>query len=132
VREEGGVREGERVGERGGGRVDPAASQPSVEALLHALLPHRAVLHSHADVIAALTNVANGERVAREVFGDSAVAVRYVIPGFDLAREVRRTWRECAGDCTLAIVLLHHGLVTFGATSQEAYERHLAMIDAAT
>jgi NAD(P)-dependent dehydrogenase (short-subunit alcohol dehydrogenase family) len=54
------------------------------------------------------------------------------MPGFDLAREVRRAWRDGAGEGTLGIVLLHHGLVTFGATSQEAYERHLSLVDAAT
>jgi rhamnose utilization protein RhaD (predicted bifunctional aldolase and dehydrogenase)/NAD(P)-dependent dehydrogenase (short-subunit alcohol dehydrogenase family) len=112
-------------------RLDPTAPQPSVEALLHAVLPHRAVLHTHADVIAALTNVANGADLVRDVFGDSALVVPYFTPGFDLAREVRRAWRERAGEGTRALVLLHHGLVTFGATSQKAYEQHLAMIDAA-
>jgi rhamnose utilization protein RhaD (predicted bifunctional aldolase and dehydrogenase)/NAD(P)-dependent dehydrogenase (short-subunit alcohol dehydrogenase family) len=121
----------EMMRELGAARLDPAAPQPSVEALLHAFLPHPAVLHSHADVIAALTNVADGEAAIREAFGDSALVVPYVMPGFDLAREVRRAWCDRAGDGTLAIVLLHHGLVTFGATSQEAYERHLELIDAA-
>jgi rhamnose utilization protein RhaD (predicted bifunctional aldolase and dehydrogenase)/NAD(P)-dependent dehydrogenase (short-subunit alcohol dehydrogenase family) len=118
----------EMMRELGAARLDPAAPQPSVEALLHALLPHPAVLHSHADAIAALTNVADGEGVVRAVFGDSVLVVPYVMPGFDLAREVRRAWRDRAD----AIVLLHHGLVTFGATSQEAYERHLELTDAAT
>lgn len=122
----------EMVRELGAARLDPDAPRPSVEALLHALLPYPAVLHSHPDVIAALTNVANGEGVARSVFGDSALVVPYVMPGFHLAREVRGAWRDGAGEGTLGIILLHHGLVTFGATSQEAYERHLSLIDAAT
>jgi rhamnose utilization protein RhaD (predicted bifunctional aldolase and dehydrogenase)/NAD(P)-dependent dehydrogenase (short-subunit alcohol dehydrogenase family) len=122
----------EMMRELGAARLDQAAPQPSVEALLHALLPHPAVLHSHADVIAALTNVANGEAVARSVFGDSALVLPYVMPGFDLAQEVRRAWHHGAGEGTLGIVLLHHGLVTFGATSQEAYERHLSLVDEAT
>ncbi|MEL7207155.1 MAG: bifunctional aldolase/short-chain dehydrogenase, partial [Actinomycetota bacterium] len=32
-------------------KLDPGAPNPSVESLLHAFLPHRAVQHSHADVI---------------------------------------------------------------------------------
>jgi rhamnose utilization protein RhaD (predicted bifunctional aldolase and dehydrogenase)/NAD(P)-dependent dehydrogenase (short-subunit alcohol dehydrogenase family) len=122
----------EAVRELGAARLDPAAPQPSVEALLHALLPHPAVLHSHADVIAALTNVADGEGIVRTVLGDSTLVVPYVMPGFDLAQDVRRLWRERAGERTVAIVLLHHGLLTFGATPQEAYERHVELIDAAT
>jgi rhamnose utilization protein RhaD (predicted bifunctional aldolase and dehydrogenase)/NAD(P)-dependent dehydrogenase (short-subunit alcohol dehydrogenase family) len=121
----------EMVRELGAARLDPAAPQPSVEALLHALLPYPAVLHSHADAIAALTNVADGERVVREAFGDSVLVVPYVMPGFDLAREVRRAWRETTGGGAEGIVLLHHGLFTFGRTSREAYERHLELIHAA-
>jgi rhamnose utilization protein RhaD (predicted bifunctional aldolase and dehydrogenase) len=61
----------------------------------------------------------------------TVVVIPYVMPGFDLAREVRRIWPHRAGDGTLAMVLLNHGLFTFGANSQEAYERHVALIDAA-
>jgi rhamnose utilization protein RhaD (predicted bifunctional aldolase and dehydrogenase)/NAD(P)-dependent dehydrogenase (short-subunit alcohol dehydrogenase family) len=122
----------EMVRELGAARLDPSAPQPSVEALLHALLPYPAVLHSHADVISALTNIADGERVVREVFGDASLVVPYVMPGFALAREVRRAWHEGADEEAVGIVLLHHGLFTFGATSEEAYERHLQLIDAAT
>ena len=73
-------------------RFDPAMPQPSVEALLHAFLPHRAVQHSHADRILTLTNTPNGERYVRELFGDRILLVRYVMPGFDLARELYLKW----------------------------------------
>ena len=36
--------------------VDPSSARPSIETLLHAFLPARAVLHTHADAILALTN----------------------------------------------------------------------------
>jgi rhamnose utilization protein RhaD (predicted bifunctional aldolase and dehydrogenase) len=121
----------EMVRELAAARLDPYAPQPSVEALLHAFLPFPAVLHTHADAIAALTNVANGEEVVRRVFGGTVIVIPFVMPGFDLAREVRRIWPHRAGDGTLAMVLLNHGLFTFGANSQEAYERHVALIDAA-
>ena len=52
-------------------------------------LPYPAVLHTHADAIVALTNVAEGEALVREVFGDTVVVIPYVMPGFELAREVR-------------------------------------------
>lgn len=112
-------------------RLDPAAPSPSVETLLHAFLPHRAVQHSHADVIVTLTNLANGDDVVREVYGDSVVIVPYVMPGFDLARTVQAVWPEQQHDRTAGMVLLNHGLFTFGADSAEAYRRHVELISRA-
>jgi rhamnose utilization protein RhaD (predicted bifunctional aldolase and dehydrogenase)/NAD(P)-dependent dehydrogenase (short-subunit alcohol dehydrogenase family) len=112
-------------------RLDPSAPAPSVETLLHALLPFPAVQHSHADVVVTLTNLANGDEIVRNVFGDTVVVVPYVMPGFDLAREVRRVWPEQAHSETRGMVLLNHGLFTFGETSESAYERHLALLEVA-
>ena len=121
----------EMVRELAASRLDPSAPQPSVEALLHAFLPHPAVLHTHADAIVALTNTADGEGLVREVFADVVVVIPYAMPGFDLAQEVRRLWPAQAHDGTAGMVLLNHGLFTFGSTSREAYERHLALIERA-
>jgi rhamnose utilization protein RhaD (predicted bifunctional aldolase and dehydrogenase)/NAD(P)-dependent dehydrogenase (short-subunit alcohol dehydrogenase family) len=112
-------------------RLDPTAPNPSVETLLHALLPHPAVQHSHADVIVNLTNLADGDAVVREVFGDDVVVVPYVMPGFDLARHVRQQWPADSHGGTIGMVLLHHGLFTFGETSRQAYERHVTLISRA-
>lgn len=112
-------------------RLDPAAPQPSVESLLHALLPHPAVQHSHADVIVTLTNTDDGEGRVREVFGDRVVVVPYVMPGFDLARAVRDIWPDEPGDEIVGMVLLNHGLFTFGDDTRQAYERHVELIDMA-
>ena len=109
-------------------RLDPAAPNPSVESLLHAFVPHTAVQHSHADVIINVTNLGDGERVVREIYGDSVIVVPYVMPGFDLARLVREVWPQQAHDDTVGMVLLQHGLFTFGDTSAEAYERHVELI----
>jgi rhamnose utilization protein RhaD (predicted bifunctional aldolase and dehydrogenase)/NAD(P)-dependent dehydrogenase (short-subunit alcohol dehydrogenase family) len=111
-----------------GACLDPAAPAPSVEALLHAFLPHPAVQHSHADAIVNLTNIADGEAVVRAVYDADVVVVPYVMPGFDLARAVRAAWPAQAHDETLGMVLLNHGLFTFGSTSAEAYQRHVDLI----
>lgn len=108
-------------------RLDPGSPQPSVESLLHAFLPFPAIQHSHADVIVTLTNLSDGERRVREVFGDSVVVVPYFM-GFDLARAVRNIWPGQAGDDTIGMVLLNHGLFTFGPTTCEAYDRHVKLI----
>ena len=106
--------------------LDASAPNPSVEAILHALLPHRAVLHSHADAVLALTNTANGDARVRDLWGDRAVVVPYVMPGFDLARRCAEEWQAQAHDGTEAMVLLNHGIFTFGETARQAYD---SMID---
>lgn len=108
--------------------TDAGAPDPSVESLVHAYLPHAAVQHSHADVIVTLTNLADGSARVREVFGDSVVVVPYVMPGFDLVRAVDKAWSASAHAGTVGMVLLGHGLVTFGATTREAYGRHIELI----
>ncbi|WP_419943942.1 bifunctional aldolase/short-chain dehydrogenase [Candidatus Poriferisodalis sp.] len=106
--------------------LDASAPNPSVEAILHALLPQRAVLHSHADAVLALTNTADGDARVRDLWGDRVVVVPYVMPGFDLARVCAAEWRAQAHDGTEAMVLLNHGIFTFGETTRQAYD---SMID---
>ena len=43
------------------GLTDPASPDPSVEAILHALLPHKFVDHTHADAVIAVCNSKSGE-----------------------------------------------------------------------
>jgi len=116
------------VRELAAAKLDPAAPNPSVESLLHAFLPYRAVQHSHADVIVTLTNLGRGDEVVREVFGDDVVVIPYVMPGFELARAVRQMWPDQAHDATTGMVLLNHGLFTFGDDSATAYRRHVELI----
>jgi rhamnose utilization protein RhaD (predicted bifunctional aldolase and dehydrogenase)/NAD(P)-dependent dehydrogenase (short-subunit alcohol dehydrogenase family) len=99
-----------------------------VESLLHAFLPFPAVQHSHADAIVTLTNTADGERIITDVLGDGVVVVPYVMPGFDLARKVRGVWEEQQHVEAGGMVLMKHGLVTFAATSREAYEQHVELL----
>ena len=65
-----------------------SAPTPSVETILHALLPYKYVDHTHADAVIAITNTANGEVRIREIYGQDVVVIPYVMPGFDLARLV--------------------------------------------
>jgi NAD(P)-dependent dehydrogenase (short-subunit alcohol dehydrogenase family) len=53
------------------------------------------------------------------------------MPGFDLARAVRAAWIEQAHERTTGLVLLAHGLFTFGASCEEAYDRHIELIERA-
>ncbi len=108
-----------------------SAPTPSVEAILHAVIPHKYVDHTHADALLTLTNNPDGERHVREVYGDRVIVVPYVMPGFDLARECARIFREQARPETEGMVLMNHGLFTFGDTARESYERMIRLVDEA-
>lgn len=108
--------------------LDAGAPAPSVESILHATLPHRFVLHTHADAVVALTNTPNGRDIVHEVFGDELVVVPYVMPGFDLARRCAEIFPAEATDATVGMVLLNHGLFTFADDARTAYERHVDLV----
>jgi len=111
--------------------VDATAPDPSVECLVHALVPHACVLHSHADAVLTLTHAPQGGSRVREVYGDRVVVVDYAQSGPALAAACAAAWREQAHDATEAIVVLDHGIFALGATPQEALARHTALIAAA-
>jgi rhamnose utilization protein RhaD (predicted bifunctional aldolase and dehydrogenase)/NAD(P)-dependent dehydrogenase (short-subunit alcohol dehydrogenase family) len=108
-----------------------AAPAPSVETILHAVLPHKFVDHTHADAVLAITNTADGETRIREIYGDEVVIVPYVMPGFDLAKACARKFEMEAKPSTIGMVLMNHGIFSFGATAEESYGRMIALVDRA-
>lgn len=109
--------------------INPSAPAPSVEAILHAILPHMFVDHTHADSIVTLTNSAGGEKHVQEVFGDgSMIMVPYVMPGFRLVRAVAALFKEQATEKTIGLILMNHGIFTFGPTAKESYDRMIEMV----
>src|SRR6185295_16398742 len=105
-----------------------AAPNPSVEAILHAVLPFKYVDHTHADAVVTVTNTPGGEERVREIYGDSVVVIPYVMPGFDLARLCAERFPAAAGPQTIGMVLLSHGIFSFGATARESYERMIHLV----
>jgi len=108
--------------------TDASAPAPSVEAILHAVLPFAFVDHTHADAILALTNTPDGQARVREAFGDTVVLIPYVMPGFQLSRFCAETFPREAGPNTIGMVLMNHGLFSFGETARESYERMIALV----
>ena len=84
--------------------------------------------HTHADALLAITNTPDGERRVREIYGKDTVIVPYVMPGFDLARHCARQFAAEAGPGTIGMVLMNHGIFSFGATARESYERMIALV----
>jgi rhamnose utilization protein RhaD (predicted bifunctional aldolase and dehydrogenase)/NAD(P)-dependent dehydrogenase (short-subunit alcohol dehydrogenase family) len=108
--------------------TDVSAPAPSVEAILHAILPARFVDHTHADAILTMTNSPNGADRVRGLFGDELVYIPYVMPGFKLARLCAELFPKQAGPKTIGMLLLHHGLFTFGESAKVAYERMIELV----
>lgn len=107
------------------------APAPSVETILHAIIPHKFVDHTHADALLAITNTEDGEARIREIYGDDVVIVPYVMPGFELANVCARKFKAEAKASTIGIVLLKHGLFSFGATAEESYGRMISLVERA-
>src|SRR4051794_8091074 len=109
--------------------IDPAAPNPSVEALLHAFIPQKFVDHTHSTAVLALTDQPDGEALCREVFGPRAGYVPYVMPGFGLAKAAAQIFD---GDPSVeGLVLIKHGIFSFGADAKQSYERMIALVDTA-
>jgi rhamnose utilization protein RhaD (predicted bifunctional aldolase and dehydrogenase)/NAD(P)-dependent dehydrogenase (short-subunit alcohol dehydrogenase family) len=114
--------------------IDPAAPNPSVEALLHAFLPHTFVDHTHSSALLALADQPDAAEVCRRVYGERVVLVPYVMPGFALAKACADLYEQAAERAAASgvelegMVLLQHGLFSFGATARQSYERMIALV----
>jgi rhamnose utilization protein RhaD (predicted bifunctional aldolase and dehydrogenase)/NAD(P)-dependent dehydrogenase (short-subunit alcohol dehydrogenase family) len=109
--------------------LDSSAPNPSVETLLHALLPHKFVDHTHAAAVLSLVDQPDGEALAREVYDGRMGIVRYIAPGFGLAKEAARVFEEKTD--VEGLILHKHGIFTFGEDAREAYERMIEMVSLA-
>jgi len=112
-----------------GALLDSRAPNPSVEALLHAFLPHRFVDHTHANAILALTDQPDPEVHVRRALGDSVLVLPWIMPGFPLAKAVADAFERSPK--VTGIVLQKHGLFTFGDTAKESYQRTVELVDKA-
>ncbi len=105
---------------------DHRAATPSIETLVHAAIPGRFVDHSHADAVLALTNQPGGEALVRRALGDAVPVLPYVEAGFRLAKQV--TEAVAANPGARALVWMRHGLVTWGETARESYDRMIELV----
>lgn len=109
--------------------IDSKHPRSSIETLLHAFLPFKHVDHTHPDAIISLCCAHNGKEIANEIFGDRFVWVPYVRPGFTLSKMISEAVRQ---NPQADLVLMEkHGLVTWGETSQESYEKTISVIQEA-
>src|SRR5438445_6973487 len=109
--------------------LDPGAPNPSVETLLHAFLPHKFIDHTHATAVLSLADQPDAAERCADLYGPRVGVVPYIMPGFLLAKkaaEVLEADPEVEG-----LVLIKHGVFSFGETAREAYERMIAIVSLA-
>ncbi len=106
--------------------IDPMAPNPSVETLLHAFLPHTFVDHTHSTAVLSLVDQPNSRQLCADVYGARMGFVRYIMPGFGLAREAADVFER--DPKVEGLILDKHGIFTFAADAREAYERMIAMV----
>ncbi|QGQ98255.1 bifunctional aldolase/short-chain dehydrogenase [Paenibacillus psychroresistens] len=109
--------------------VDGKHPRASIETLLHAFLPYKHVDHTHPDAIISICCADNGKAVADKIYGNRYVWVPYIRPGFTLSKMIAEGVRN---NPNAELVLMEkHGLVTWGETSKEAYDKTIAIIQEA-
>lgn len=111
--------------------LDPGAPTPSVEAILHAIIPFKFVDHTHADAVVTLSNTLEGENRIRQLYGDRVLVVPYVMPGFVLARKVAELSRDVDWQSIQGMVLLNHGVFSFADDARQSYERMIQLVQEA-
>ncbi|OWP56646.1 MAG: hypothetical protein B2I17_04840 [Thermoplasmatales archaeon B_DKE] len=109
--------------------VDPSEPSPSVESFLHAFIPSRFVMHSHADSILSITNTDLQKDAVAGILGN-VIVLPYIPPGFKLAKAILAIGKDAIGKVD-GIVLSRHGLFTFSDSAEDAWNRHTKIVAAA-
>ena len=108
--------------------TNPSAPNPSVEAILHAIIPFKFVDHTHTDAVVTVTNTTGGEEKIKEIYGDTVLVIPYVMPGFILARTIYEMTRGVDWSKYEGMVLLNHGLFTFNDDAKKSYEKMIELV----
>ena len=108
-----------------------SAPVPSVEAILHAVIPYKYVDHTHADAVVAISNSIHGEKILRQLYGEQVIYVPYIMPGFDLSKLCAQQLKHELTPDKIGIILLHHGIFSFGETADESYNRMIHLVSIA-
>ena len=108
--------------------LDPGAPTPSVEAILHALIPYKYVDHSHADAVVTISNTRDGEKLLKNIYGSEVLILPYIMPGFVLARQVAEATRGLDWSSFKAILLMHHGIFTFNDDARISYDNMIELV----
>lgn len=111
--------------------TNPSAPNPSVEAILHAIIPFKFVDHTHTDAVVTITNTEGGEDKIKELYGRNVLIIPYIMPGFVLAKLIYDMTRDVDWSILEGMVLMNHGLFTFNDDAKKSYEKTIELVDKA-
>ena len=109
--------------------LDTTFPNASVETLLHAFLPHKFIDHSHSNAILSLINQPKDKQICKKVFGNKLGIVPYIMPGFNLSKKAIEIYEK--NPKVEGLILLNHGIFTFGDTAKQSYQRMIKFISIA-
>lgn len=110
-------------------KLDPRSSPPSVESLMHGFLSAPYIFHTHANAVLSVTNQPDGKKLANKAFGGEIIVLSYEMSGILLAKKVSLAVQRTPG--AKAVVVLKHGIFSFGASAREAYDRMIWVVNLA-
>ena len=110
--------------------IDKTAPSPSVEAILHAIIPFKFVDHTHADAIVCISNCNNGISNIEKLFPNFLI-VPYVMPGFILAKEIYEMSKDLDWDKCEGMILHNHGIFTFDDNAKISYDKMINAVNKA-
>jgi len=111
--------------------LDKSSPNPSIEAVLHAIIPFKYVDHTHADAVVTISNTPQGEKRLKELYGPNMLFIDYVMPGFILAKEIYEQTKDVEWSKLDGIILLNHGVFSFDDDAKKAYEKMISIVSKA-
>ena len=100
---------------------------PSIDTPLHCFLPFKHIDHLHPDAVIAIASSKDGEKITKDIFGNTIGWLPWQRPGFDLGLKLMKYQQE--NPQLQGIILQSHGLFTWGETSFECYVKSLSIIE---
>ncbi|MBA7674760.1 hypothetical protein ES703_82983 [subsurface metagenome] len=108
-------------------RASGETKRPSVESLLHAVLPQKYIVHTHPTMVNGLTCSKNGCQMAEQLFHTRCMWVPSVNPGYILAKliKIQLADHEKKHKSLPDIILLeNHGMFVGAETTREIKAIH--------
>lgn len=122
--------DGDMVTQQKAAMIDKSAPNPSVEAILHAIIPFKVVDHTHADAIVTISNSENGLKHISTLFPNFLI-IPYVMPGFILAQKIYEMTQNFDWDTCDGIILHNHGIFTFDNDAKKSYDKMIEAVSLA-
>ena len=101
----------------------------SIDTPLHSFIPHPHVDHTHPNAAIAVAACTRSEEATREIYGDEVVHLPWMRPGFELGLAMQKACADYPR--AVGFIMGQHGLINWGKTGRECYERSLQLIERA-